>query len=182
MNSKEFVIEGDLIRLRLITEEDFPLIVKWRNNVNVKKNFIYREDFNLEGQKKWKETMIDTGKVVQFIICEKNNDDRPVGSVYLRDIDMEKKSAEYGVFIGEDDAHGKGYGNEAAVLMTKFAREEMSLEQLILRVFVHNVSAIKSYENAGFVRTEYLPLVECSDGFKGDMIMMKKTFFQEGMG
>ena len=42
MNSKEFVIEGDLIRLRLITEEDFPLIVKWRNNVNVKKNFIYR--------------------------------------------------------------------------------------------------------------------------------------------
>ncbi len=176
MGEKELFIEGERICLRPIAEADFPLIVKWRNNENVKKNFIYREDFNIEGQKKWKETMIDTGKVIQFIICEKDRDNRPVGSVYLRDIDREKGSAEYGVFIGEDDAHGRGYGNEAAVLMTEFARKDMNLNELILRVFVHNVSAIKSYENAGFERTEFLPGVVCSDGYKGDMIMMKRTF------
>ena len=176
MNEKDLFMEGDLIRLRPITEDDFPLIVKWRNNENVKKNFIYREKFNLEGQKKWKETMIDTGRVIQFIICEKDHGDRPVGSVYLRDINREKASAEYGVFIGEDDAQGKGYGNEAALMMTEFAEKTMSLKELILRVFVYNVNAIKSYENAGFVRTEYLPAVECSDGYKGDMIMMKRSF------
>ena len=120
--------------------------------------------------------MIDTGKVIQFIICEKDNEGRPVGSVYLRDIDREKKSAEYGVFIGEDDAQGKGYGNEAAILMTEFAQNVMALKQLILRVFTYNVSAIKSYENAGFERIDFLPSVECSDGYKGDMILMKKTF------
>ena len=176
MNEKDLFMEGDLIRLRPITEDDFPLIVKWRNNENVKKNFIYREKFNLEGQKKWKETMIDTGRVIQFIICEKDHGDRPVGSVYLRDINREKASAEYGVFIGEDDAQGKGYGNEAALMMTEFAEKTMSLKELILRVFVYNVNAIKSYEKAGFVRTEYLPAVECSDGYKGDMIMMKRSF------
>ncbi len=176
MEEKQLFIEGELIKLRPISEDDFPLIVKWRNNENVKKNFIYREKFNLEGQKKWKETMIDTGKVIQFIICEKDNDERPVGSVYLRDINMEKGSAEYGVFIGEDDAQGKGYGNEAAILMTEFAQNVMALKQLILRVFTYNVSAIKSYENAGFERIDFLPSVECSDGYKGDMILMKKTF------
>lgn len=176
MENSKFIIEGELIGLRLITEEDFPLIVKWRNNKRVRENFIYREEFNLEGQKKWKETMIDTGRVIQFIICEKSRDDRPVGSVYLRDIDRENLSAEYGVFIGEDDAHGKGYGNESAILLTRYAQEELGLKQLILRVFVYNINAIKSYENAGFVRTDFLPAVECSDGYKGDMILMKKTF------
>ncbi len=176
MENKECYIEGELINLRLINEEDFPLIVKWRNDINVKKNFIYREDFNIEGQKKWKETMIDTGKVIQFIICEKNRNNRPVGSVYLRDIDRVNGSAEYGVFIGEDDAQGKGYGNESALLLTDYANSVLGLKQLILRVFVYNVNAIKSYENAGFVRIDFLPDVECSDGHKGDMILMKKTF------
>ena len=176
MNEKELFLDGKLIRLRPLTEDDFPLIVKWRNNENVRKNFIYREEFDLEGQKRWKETMIDTGKVIQFIICEKDSNDRPVGSVYLRDIDREKESAEYGVFIGEDDARGKGYGKEAALMMTDYARKDLGLKELILRVFVYNLSAIKSYENAGFVRTDYLQDVECSDGHKGDMIMMKRSF------
>ncbi|RKM59820.1 N-acetyltransferase [Butyrivibrio sp. CB08] len=176
MENKAFMIEGERVSLRLIEESDFPLIVKWRNNDRVKQNFIYRENFSLEGQKKWKETMIDTGRVIQFIICEKSRDNRPVGSVYLRDINKDNLSAEYGVFIGEDDASGKGYGNEAALLMTEYAGKELKLKELILRVFVYNISAIKSYENAGFEKTEYLPDVVCSDGHKGDMIMMKKTF------
>ncbi len=178
MGSSEFLITGELINLRLMQESDFPLIVKWRNNKRVRDNFIYREEFTLEGQIRWKKTMIDTGKVIQFIICEKSRDNRPIGSVYLRDIDREKGSAEYGVFIGEDDAGGKGYGNEAAALMTAYAQKEVGLKELILRVFVHNISAIKSYENAGFEKTGFVPDVVCSDGHKGDMIMMKKTFNQ----
>lgn len=176
MEKKEYRVEGELIRLRLIQESDFPLIVKWRNNSRVRENFIYRKEFDLEGQKNWKKTMIDTGKVIQFIICEKKRDDRPIGSVYLRDIDMDERTAEYGVFIGEDDANGMGYGNEAAILMTEFARCELGLKELILRVFVRNTSAIRSYENAGFEKTQFLPMVECSDGQKDDMIMMKRTF------
>ncbi len=175
MYKKEMVIEGKLIALRPLEESDFPLIVKWRNNSRVRANFIYREEFTLEGQKKWKETMIDTGRVIQFIICEKPKDDRPVGSVYLRDVDMDSLTAEYGVFIGEDDAIGLGYGKEAAALMTEYAGRQLGLKELILRVFVRNISAIKSYEGAGFVKTKNLPLVECSDGQKDDMIMMKKT-------
>jgi RimJ/RimL family protein N-acetyltransferase len=79
------------------------------------------------------------------------------------------------VFIGEDDAIGLGYGKEAAALMTEYAGRQLGLKELILRVFVRNISAIKSYEGAGFVKTKNLPLVECSDGQKDDMIMMKKT-------
>jgi len=59
--------------------------------------------------------MIETGKVVQFMIC-RQVDGRPVGSVYLRDIDREHGKAEYGIFIGEDDAIGRWIGSEACRL------------------------------------------------------------------
>jgi RimJ/RimL family protein N-acetyltransferase len=174
MNADEYLMTGQLVSLRLMEEKDFPLVVGWRNLKRVRNNFIYREEFTLEGQHEWQKTMIDTGKVVQFMICENKRDFRAVGCVYLRDIDLDKKTAEYGIFIGEDDATGLGYGNETADLATEYAKSAMGLKQLILRVFVRNVSAIKSYEHAGFEKTDFLPDVCCSDGQKDDMILMRK--------
>ena len=174
MSDVNFLKKGSLVSLRLMTEEDFPLIVRWRNDERVRSNFIYRDDFTLEGQRSWKETMIDTGKALQFIICENCRDLRPVGCVYFRDIDKSSAEAEYGIFIGEEDALGKGYANESADLATDYARDEMGLKRLILRVFADNTSARRSYEHAGFTKVKDLPDVECSDGQKGDMILMEK--------
>ena len=169
-----FVKTGRLVSLRLITEEDFPLVVKWRNTDRIRYNHVYRGDFTTEGMKKWKETMLDTGRVVQFILCENGIDNRPIGCGHLRDIDRESLSAEYGIFIGEEDALGRGYGNEAAVLISEYARDGLGLKKLILRAFARNTIAIKSYEYGGFVKTGDLPQVECSDGQKDDMILMEK--------
>ena len=178
------LIEGDKIYLRNITYKDTPLVVKWRNNERVRNNFIYREVFTEDIHNNWMKTKVETGEVVQLIICPKTDSnenesegtliERPVGSVYLRDIDMNEKTAEYGIFIGEDDATGKGFGNEAAELMCRYAAKELGLRKLILRVFKSNTAALKSYEHAGFVKTKDMPGVQCSDGAFGDMILMEK--------
>ncbi len=175
-------IIGNKVILRDITYDDTPLIVKWRNNPRVRNNFIYREVFTEEIHNGWMKNKVETGEVCQLIILEKplagagfeEASGRPVGSVYLRDIDMEKKTAEYGIFIGEDDAIGHGYGNEAAELMCRHAADTLGLSKLILRVFVGNEAARKSYEHAGFVKTEEMPKVQCSDGKSADMILMEK--------
>lgn len=164
-------IEGQNIILRPMTGEDTDSIVKWRNKKRVSEHFIYREAFTPEGHENWIRTMVDTGKAVQFIICEKK-DMFPVGSVYFRDIDMVRKEAEYGIFIGEDSAAGKGYGTEAAVLAVKYAFDEMKLYKLILRVFTDNRAAVRSYEKAGFSKETLLKDVECTDGEKKDMYLM----------
>lgn len=166
-------IEGQRLVLRPMGYEDTDRIVKWRNHERVRDNFIYRKRFTPESHCHWIKTMIDTGKVVQFIICEKD-DMRPVGSVYFRDIDREKKEAEYGIFLGEDDAVGKGYGTETAKLAVEYAFSEMGLSRLVLRVFTDNEAAVKSYERAGFVTETILKDVECSDGERKDMFFMSK--------
>ena len=168
------LVKGEKISLRKMTSDDTDKIVKWRNNPRVRNNFMYREVFTPATHENWIKKKVQTGEVVQMIICENNNNDRPVGSVYFRDIDNENHTAEYGIFIGEDDAIGKGYGNETAVLATGYAKEVMKLKTVILRAFSFNEAAIKSYEHAGFVKVQDLPAVECSDGQKDDMILMEK--------
>lgn len=171
-NKSNRLAEGDKIYLRLMTDEDTDRIVRWRNNPRVRNNFIYRETFTPEGHRSWTKNHVETGDVFQMIICRKE-DNFPVGSVYFRDIDRGAGEAEYGIFIGEDTAIGKGYGNETAVLALRIAKERLGLKRLILRVFKDNIPAKKSYEAAGFVFDKEAPAVECSDGAVKDMVMME---------
>lgn len=164
-------MEDGRIYLRLMTREDTDNIIKWRNRDEVRSQFIYQKLFTKESHEKWIETMVETGKVVQMIIvlCD---GDRPIGSVYVRDIDMEHKKAEYGVFIGETDCLGKGYGTEAAELMREYAFEFLGLHKLMLRVYADNERAIKSYEKAGFVKEAYLKDDVFVQGKYRDIVLM----------
>ena len=164
-------MEDGRIYLRLMTREDTDNIIKWRNCDEVRSQFIYQKLFTKESHEKWIETMVETGKVVQMIIVL-NEGDRPIGSVYVRDIDMDHKKAEYGVFIGEMDCLGKGYGTEAAELMAEYAFEFLGLHKLMLRVYAENELAIKSYEKAGFVKEAYLKDDVFVQGKYRDIVLM----------
>lgn len=164
-------INGEKISLRLMNEDDTDLIVGWRNNLRVRNNFIYQKPFTRDGHEHWVRTMVDTGKVVQFII-EDLRTGQPVGSVYFRDIDKEHKKAEYGIFIGEDSAVGKGLGSEAARMAVEYGFEKLMLHKIFLRVFADNLGAIRSYEKAGFVKEGYFKDDVCIDGEFKDLIFM----------
>lgn len=159
------------IYLRLMTYEDTDLIVKWRNSDPVRKRFIYQELFTREGHESWIKNRIETGNVVQMIICGLGTDS-PLGSVYIRDIDRQHNKAEYGIFIGEDGARGKGIGTAVARLMLRYCFVEEKLHRVYLRVFADNLQAVRSYEKAGFVREACLRDDVCIDGEYRDIILM----------
>lgn len=152
---KEYMDGQAGIFLRMMTSKDTDDIVCWRNSEAVRKRFIYQGLFTREGHENWIKTMVETGKVVQMMICEIATG-KAVGSVYVRDIDETHHKAEYGIFIGADNARGKGYGTAAAKLMIRYCFEELKLHRLFLRVYAENARAIRSYEKAGFVKEAYL--------------------------
>lgn len=137
------------VMLRKITIEDTENIIKWKNKPEVKKNFCIQEDLTKEVHLNWFANKIQTGEVVQFIIIDRSTN-TPVGSTYLRDIDMKNRKAEFGIFIGEDSARNKGIGTDTTDLVAKYAFEELQLNKVFLRVFSNNIGAIKAYEKAGF--------------------------------
>ena len=171
VREKAFVMEGQDIYLRPMEHSDTDNIIKWRNTEFVRRNFIYQEPFTRQGHENWIKTMIDTGKAVQFIICTREGDE-PVGSVYLRDIDRNHNKAEYGIFIGKEQALGKGYGTQAARLMIAYAFDQAGLHKLMLRVLAENRQALGSYEKAGFVQEAYLKDEVLLEGRYKDIIYM----------
>ncbi len=168
---KEYRDEKVGIYLRPMTYDDTENIVRWRNSDSVRKNFIYQALFTKESHENWIKTMVETGKVVQMMICEISGDNA-IGSVYVRDIDAIHHKAEYGIFIGEDNARGKGYGTVAAKLMIRYCFEELKLHRLFLRAYADNMQAIRSYEKAGFVQEACLREDVCIDGEYRDIILM----------
>lgn len=159
------------IYLRLMTYEDTDLIVSWRNSDAVRRNFIYQQLFTKESHENWIRTQVETGRVVQMIICDAATD-KPLGSVYIRDIDRQHNKAEYGIFIGEPSARGRGVGSATAKLMLRYCFEEEKLHRVYLRVFAENLQAIGSYEKAGFEREGLLKGDVCIDGVYRDIVWM----------
>lgn len=167
------IISGKKTILKQITKEHTPLIVKWRNTPSVQKNFIFQETFTNDMHNGWMDTKVKSGEVVQFIIFIKESD-FPIGSVYLRDVDLKKQKAEFGIFIGEESSRGKGYGQEAAQLICQYGFDNLGLHKIMLRVFAFNKAAIRSYEHAGFVQEAYLKEEEKINGTFYDIIYMAK--------
>lgn len=170
---QEYKDELTGIYLRPMDACDTDDIVNWRNSDAVRKNFIYQEPFTRQGHEAWIKNMVNTGKVVQLMICNLS-DDKALGSVYIRDIDRKHNKAEYGIFIGEASARGRGVGTAAARLMLDYCFEEEGLHKVFLRAFAHNEQAIKSYEKAGFVREALLKDDVCIDGKYCDIVLMAK--------
>ena len=164
-------IIGENIILRPITSEDTEMILRWRNSEEVRKYFIYQQEITEEDHRNWLINKVGKGVVIQFIMSEKVSH-FPIGSVYLRDINMENKKAEYGIFIGELCARGKGYGTEAAKLMIQFAFQELGLHKVALRVLKDNLEAIHSYEAAGFIAEGIFRDEEFINGKYQDIIFM----------
>lgn len=140
-------MESMKIELRHITDADTPLIVRWRNQDFVRRNFIYRELFTDEGHAQWLRKFVDKGFAVQFIILANQ---RPVGSIYLKDIDYNNKKAEYGVFIGEEDALHCGIGTLAGRIILDYGFHTLGLNKIYLRFLANNIAAQKSYRRIGF--------------------------------
>ena len=163
------------VTIRPITYDDTEDIIRWRNSDFVRSRFIDQRLFTKESHEYWLKNFVETKKVAQFIILL---DGKGVGSVYLRDIDPDERSAEYGIFIGEESARGKGVGTKSARLILEYAFCELKLEKIFLRVYKDNAGAVKSYEKAGFVSNGKIENIEVN-GEKREVIFMeleKKDF------
>ena len=134
-------IMGKSVYLRPITEEDTDDIIRWRNSEAVRPYFIYQQPFTKEGHINWLKNMIYSGKGYQFIVCM-IEDDKPIGSTFLRDYDKEHNKIEYGMFLGSDTVN--------------YAFEELDVHKIFSRILADNMASRKSCEGAGMIEEAYL--------------------------
>ena len=151
------MIKGEKVYLRPIIKKDITFLNKWKND---EETYMYLGGgympTSIDLQEKWLDEMIDTtGNNKRFLICD--NKDTPIGMVGLYNINFIHRTCEIGIYIGNKDAKGKGYGSEACRLIEKFAKEYLNLRKIKLSVVSDNKVAIHMWKSLGYQKVgEYI--------------------------
>lgn len=143
-----------MIKLRGLRETDAEKMLEWMLDSRTQRSF--QRDMSgttLEMARQFCRTKKDEPndyeyKSLHYAITDET--DEYLGTISLKNIDNNNKSAEYAIALREK-ARGKGIAVEATRLLLKKGFEDMGLHRIYLTVFADNVAAIKLYERSGFI-------------------------------
>ncbi len=163
-------MEGSLVRLRPVSHDDLPRFVSWIADPEVRRFLNFYRPISLAEEERWFEGL---GKAAnQEVFAIETLEGRHIGNVGLHDVHPRYRTAEVGIFIGEREYWGKGYGTEAMRLLLAFAFGELNLHRVFLHVHAGNERAMRSYEKCGFVREGALRQAVYKDGRYQDVLVM----------
>ena len=148
--SRDMFIRGESVVLRALRDEDLSgdwyrwfndNDVTWFQNKGIFPNTFQKQEAflrHLQSDASHVTLAIDVGG-------------RHVGNVTLKDIDWVHRTAEIGIVIGDKSYWGKGLGNEAWWLMTRYGLLTLNLNKITARIFAGNENSLRVARRSGFV-------------------------------
>ncbi|MGG6310406.1 GNAT family N-acetyltransferase [Paenibacillus macerans] len=141
-------LEGPRLYLSPVNPEDVETYTRWINDLSVSLRLgASREVFGLPREQSLLDDMAKEGQNFAIVL---HNQDQLIGNCSLFAIDHIRRVAEVGIFVGDDEQRGQGYGTEALQLICEYGFKILNLNNIMLRVFEFNQPAIRCYEKAGF--------------------------------
>jgi RimJ/RimL family protein N-acetyltransferase len=142
-------VKGERVYLSPVNPSDLEIYTKWLNDREISDRL---GDgclmINLETERKWIEDALKNGDHSYAIVL--NEGDELLGNIGLFDVKQMYGTATVGLFIGEAERRGKGYGTEALKLLAGYAFDVLNLSNIMLCVYEFNENAYKSYIKVGF--------------------------------
>ncbi|HOQ75070.1 MAG TPA: GNAT family protein [Thermoclostridium sp.] len=139
---------GENILLSPINIDDLEQYTAWLNDLSITINLGNASTpISLASEKEFLEKLTREGHNYAIVLKE---NETLIGNCSLFNINPIHRTAETGIFIGDEKHRGKGYGTEAMMLLLAYGFKVLNLNNIMLKVFSFNQRAIKSYEKAGF--------------------------------
>ncbi|WP_044935272.1 GNAT family N-acetyltransferase [Pseudobutyrivibrio sp. LB2011] len=139
--------------LRELKVDDAPLMLEWMHDEEVQKGFQKKMlDMTIDNATSFCESSkipeeLTEGVSVHFAIADSN--DEYQGTISLKDISLNNKSAEYAISLRRA-SWGKGLAKAASKELLDKAFNEYGLHRVYLTVLADNERAIHLYEKCGF--------------------------------
>jgi diamine N-acetyltransferase len=145
-------IQHGRVYLRPAERADIPSFVTWFTDWRTTRTLGLRAPMSLAGEEQWFEAMLGSqGRSNYHFVACLFEDDRPIGTVGLHELDLENGSASLGIAIGSPADRGQGYGTEMLRALIAFGFRQLRLERIWLDVYDTNPDAQRVYERVGFV-------------------------------
>ena len=161
---------GNKIYLSPIDKNDYPKYTKWINDMEVSLGMTFANMLiDEESEKNALERLAK--EQFNFAIILKENDE-VIGNVGFPKLDYINRTGEVGIFIGDKNYWGNGYGKEALELLLDFGFNLLNLNNIYLKVYSFNTQAIKCYKKIGFKEAGKLREAKIICGNKYDEVYM----------
>ena len=135
----EPILHGGLVYLRPAERSDIPHFVRWLSDVRTTGYIGARSPIGLAMEERWFDDLLDHhGRDRWFFVICRLEDDRPVGSLDLRELGLTNGGAGLGIVIGDPADTSQGYGSDALRVLIDFGFGELRLERIWLEVFEFN--------------------------------------------
>ncbi len=149
-----FSISGDGIVITPMTAPESELYRRLRNRPEVRECLFTHDEIGEKAQAEWFSRYLR--KPGDYMFTVRSEDGTFLGGCAL--YDEQNGRAEFGRIIINRNAAGRGgIGCITLSLVCKLAKEQMGLHKIILDLYEDNIPARKTYERAGFVKTEAKP-------------------------
>tara|TARA_B100000212_G_C27310669_1_gene505586 strand:- start:194 stop:730 length:537 start_codon:yes stop_codon:yes gene_type:complete len=143
------MITGKKISLESIDAEHIEQLRNWRNDPSLRKYFREYREISYEMQKKWFDKIASDQNQVNFSIKDKQTG-KLIGHCGLYYINWRARHGEFGIYIGDKNYRGLGYGSDALRQLCKYGFEELNLNKIWCEVYSNNLS-LDMYRHIGFV-------------------------------
>jgi RimJ/RimL family protein N-acetyltransferase len=150
MRSAPFLY-GSRIYLRPMEKDDLDCLRTWNNDPEVRRLIGEVHPMSSAGAEDFFARAKDDPNRVWFVIVQKESD-RVIGETGLLRIFYPWRTADLSIIIGDKFAWGKGYGQEAALLLLNYAFGALALHRIAIGVVGFNERALRFYEKLGFQR------------------------------
>lgn len=142
-------ITGERLYLRpLEPAQDNHLYSTWLNDVEIRRYFSVYPTSDTRAKERIDNLYKSTNHIIFGIALKEDN--RLIGLVGLKDINLLNQSAEFYVIIGDRNIQGRGYGTEATKLMLRYGFLELNLNRIQTQDMEDNIGGWRADEKAGF--------------------------------
>lgn len=163
-------LSGDKVYLSPIDKNDYLKYTEWVNDMEVAVGMIFATKLIDEESERNVLERLSKSEFNFAVIDNVTND--AIGNVGFPSIDYINRIAEIGIFIGDKNYWGNGYGRQALELLLDFGFNLLNLNNIYLRVYSFNTPALHCYKKIGFKEAGKLRGAKIIAGEKYDEIYM----------
>lgn len=139
-------LRGYRTTLRPVTELDIPLLTKWINDPEVRRNLGSQLPKTEADEREFVQNRSKSNIV---LMIEVNG--TPIGTMGLHGIRYPDATATTGAMIGEKSYWGKGYGTDAKMALLDYAFNTLGLRRVKSEALVNNKRSIAYSMHCGYI-------------------------------
>ena len=142
---------GELVRLGPIEREYLPRYIEWLNDWEVRRFLAptLPHPLTIQDEEDWFNHQRNDQHSRIFAVLTRS-EGKVIGNCGLHQIDWTNRTAILGIFIGDKNYWGKGFGTDATQSLLRYAFDQAGLHRIELQVFAFNLRGMRVYEKCGF--------------------------------